>query len=102
MTGYDIPSLTDLLVEGFTTGFKIPFTAKEEPTVSTNLKSAKENIDILQANIEREIASGRIAGPFQLSICWLVCGGCGLIICWPAFILYAHPLQQICTNIHCI
>ena len=33
--------------------------------MSTNLKSAKENIDILQANIEREIASGRIAGPFH-------------------------------------
>jgi hypothetical protein len=62
--GYN-PIITKLLVEGFTTGFKIPFTAKEEPTVSTNLKSAKENIDILQTKIDREIASGRVAGPFH-------------------------------------
>jgi hypothetical protein len=62
--GYN-PTITKCLVEGFTTGFKIPFTGKEEPTVSTNLKSAKENIDILQTKIDREIASGRVAGPFH-------------------------------------
>jgi hypothetical protein len=63
--GYN-PIITKLLVEGFTTGFKIPFTTKEEPTVSTNLKSAKENIDILQTKIDREIALGRVAGPLYI------------------------------------
>ena len=33
--------------------------------MSTNLKSAKENIDILQTKIDREIAAGRVAGPFH-------------------------------------
>jgi hypothetical protein len=59
--GYN-PPITTFLVEGFTTGFKIPFTGKE---VSTNLKSAKENIDILQTKIDREITAGRVAGPFR-------------------------------------
>lgn len=66
LAGYD-PTITNILVEGFTTGFKIPFTGKEEPTVSTNLKSAKEHIDILQTKIDREIAAGRVAGPFHTS-----------------------------------
>ena len=53
--GYNV-DLADYLVKGFSFGFKIHYTAKEFELISPNLKSAKENPDIVFQKIDKEIS----------------------------------------------
>ncbi|XP_077155697.1 uncharacterized protein LOC143818192 [Ranitomeya variabilis] len=53
------------LQAGFSDGFFIPFRLTRTPTLSHNLKSAREFPEILRQKIEKEVELGRIAGPFQ-------------------------------------
>ncbi|KAK3086988.1 hypothetical protein FSP39_000072 [Pinctada imbricata] len=66
LSGYNL-TLKDFLINGFTEGFKIPFTGQREFRISKNLKSATENPLVLQNAIEKEIKTGRAAGPFNSS-----------------------------------
>lgn len=52
------------LKDGFTFGFPIPFTGLRVAMDSGNLKSARERPDVVAAKIQKELAAGRIAGPF--------------------------------------
>ena len=61
--GYNI-DLAHYLVKGFSFGFKINYIGKEFELISPNLKSAKENPDIVFQKIDKEISLGRVAGPF--------------------------------------
>lgn len=53
------------LVDGFTEGFKIPFQGVREQRFCNNLKSADQNLSILQEKINNEVRCGRAAGPFK-------------------------------------
>jgi hypothetical protein len=64
LAGYDKQS-TEFLIKGFYQGFKIPYTGKECQIISSNHKSVRENVTILQQKIEKEITAGRVEGPFQ-------------------------------------
>ena len=64
LKGYEIEK-SKFLMEGFKLGFKIPFIGKEEFMTCQNLKSAKENPDILNEKIQKELLAGRIEGPFS-------------------------------------
>ena len=60
---YDCPD-RDIILEGFHRGFSLNYTGPREATESKNLKSAIEKADIVQQKINKEIAAGRVAGPF--------------------------------------
>ena len=67
LNGYD-HSITKLLVDGFTAGFRIPSLLKKNVQSSyTNHKSALENHPIVTAKIAKESTLGRIAGPYTSS-----------------------------------
>lgn len=63
LDGYDLPK-KQFLLQGFTTGFRIPYTKTRTFLKSKNLKSALDNLPILKEKINREIVAGRVAGPF--------------------------------------
>ncbi|XP_062593378.1 uncharacterized protein LOC134254854 [Saccostrea cucullata] len=54
------------LVDGFTFGFRIPFNGNRAFRYSDNLKSARENFEILQEKIQEEIDTNRVGGPFHI------------------------------------
>lgn len=64
LIGYDLEK-KNYLVDGFTFGFKIPYTGDRKFRLSKNLKSAIENIEILKSKIEVEVKNGRVGGPFN-------------------------------------
>lgn len=64
LVGYD-QTISDFLLTGFTQGFKIPYQGKRQFRFNSNLKSAKDNMDILLQKIKKEIDLGRAAGPFS-------------------------------------
>ncbi|XP_062587810.1 uncharacterized protein LOC134249476 [Saccostrea cucullata] len=64
LKGYD-RNKQKYLVEGFKVGFKIPFEGQRIFRESDNLKSAKDNLDILKQKIQIEIDNHRVAGPFK-------------------------------------
>ena len=55
---------TQVLFEGFTTGFRLGYTGPRVSTSARNLVSARQNKEVLQGKIDRELHLGRIAGPF--------------------------------------
>ncbi|VDI55281.1 Hypothetical predicted protein [Mytilus galloprovincialis] len=64
LKGYDTRKV-EFLLEGFKTGFKIPFEGAEKYQFSRNLKSTLENCLVLKKKITEEIKAGRVAGPFK-------------------------------------
>lgn len=64
LQGYD-GTKANFLVNGFKFGFSIPFQGPRIFRMSPNLQSAKENINILKAQIQIELDAGRVAGPFD-------------------------------------
>ena len=64
LTDYDNK---DSLIHGFTFGFKIPSTIQFDPPKNgyTNHKSTDVHHDTVQAKLDKELALGRIAGPFE-------------------------------------
>ncbi len=56
---------TKYLLNGFTFGFKLGFTGTQKVRMSTNLRSALENPQVVSKKLETERQNNRIAGPFQ-------------------------------------
>ena len=64
MAGYD-STLKEHLISGFTYGFRINSSfSKQESGFPKNHKSARDNIDIVNSKLTKEISMGRIKGPF--------------------------------------
>lgn len=61
---YPLKEVGHDLVMGFREGFPLCYHGPRVPTDSNNLVSAKQNHDILQQKINKEIEAGRVAGPF--------------------------------------
>lgn len=55
----------EFLIKGFTRGFPIQYTGPRKPRDSENLRSCSLNPEIIKAQINKEIESGRVAGPFE-------------------------------------
>lgn len=55
----------EVLRDGFTLVFVIPFNFSDEPLFANNLKSAKENPDVLHQKIQMEVNLGCIEVPFD-------------------------------------
>lgn len=53
------------LIDGFTKGFRLGYTGSHTSTDCKNLKSARLNPKLLQEKLHKEIALGRMAGPFK-------------------------------------
>ena len=55
----------DILLQGFTHGFKLGFTGIRSPQMSKNLSSVASNIGEVRRKIDKEVSKGRVAGPFD-------------------------------------
>lgn len=55
---------TEQLRSGFSEGFFIPFYLPHDPVFSDNLKSARDNAEVLHDKVSKEVSLGRILGPF--------------------------------------
>ena len=55
----------DYLIDGFTHGFCIPFNGPIPPLCQKNLPSATKHPQVIQNKLDKEIAKGRIGGPFH-------------------------------------
>ena len=64
LCGYDA-ELTSNLCDGFTFGFPLHFKGDRISFFATNLISAQQNPEIVSAKISKELAAGRLAGPFD-------------------------------------
>ena len=64
LCGYD-SALTSILSFGFQFGFPLHFRGDRVSFFATNLISAQHNPEIVSAKISKELAAGRIAGPFD-------------------------------------
>lgn len=64
LIGYD-KTKTKYLLEGFRNGFHLEFEGKRGFQLSSNLKSALENKEVVTKKIAKELKEGRIAGPFS-------------------------------------
>ena len=64
LSGYT-QSEIQYLTDGFNNGFSLKFTGTPFSSVSSNHPSARDNPDILAELIAKELAMGRIAGPFS-------------------------------------
>ena len=63
LEGYD-QTLSIFLVAGFQFGFKIPYQGPRQIRLSPNLPSIKGKESILNARLQQELLSNRIADPF--------------------------------------
>lgn len=52
------------LFNGFLCGFFIPFNYSSVPVFANNLKSARENPEVLRDKVSKEVSLGRMFGPF--------------------------------------
>lgn len=62
LTGYQD---RQYIIDGFTNGFMIDFTGKEDPLSSTNSQSAYIYHDVVDEKLKNETFLGRVAGPFD-------------------------------------
>lgn len=62
---YHNPSIGQVLLEGFSQGFKIPFQGIRERRVSKNHSSASQQADLVMKKLMEEVELGRVAGPFN-------------------------------------
>ena len=77
LTGYN-NALFELLVTGFTDGFKIHSTIKtSEKVFPQNHKTAWDNPEAVQAKLNKELKKGRTKGSFKKTL---------------SLILFVHPL----------
>lgn len=63
LLGYD-PELTEFLVNGVSSGFKIPFIGQRQFRLSKNVPSFGNHKSIALQKIVQKLHSGRVAGPF--------------------------------------
>ena len=63
LEGYDSDK-TEYLVNGFRNGFQLHYEGERDFQESPNLKSAVDNPEIVGHKLQKELALGRIAGPF--------------------------------------
>lgn len=54
----------ELLDAGFSQGFFIPYVLSRVPVFANNLKSARENPQVLREKVFKEVSLGRMFGPF--------------------------------------
>ncbi|CAH2315539.1 Hypothetical predicted protein, partial [Pelobates cultripes] len=54
-----------VLLEGFSTGFWIPFVRSDSPSLADNLRSVVGKESILEDKLRKEVCLGRMAGPFD-------------------------------------
>lgn len=52
------------LLNGFTNGFSLHYTGLRVDSLADNLRSAKQNPEIVRQRIQSEVSAGRVAGPF--------------------------------------
>ena len=64
LCGYD-SALTSILSTGFKFGFPLHFPGDRISFFANNLISAQQNPEIVSAKISKELAAGRLAGPFD-------------------------------------
>ena len=64
LAGYDL-ELSEYLVKGFREGFSVDFRAVIPGQCKKNLPSALEHTEVVTTKIDKELAAGRIAGPFK-------------------------------------
>lgn len=53
------------LIQGFSEGFRLGYTGDRCPQTCNNLRTALQQPDIVKEKIQKELAAGRIAGPFD-------------------------------------
>ena len=58
------PQLVDILLCGFSFGFRIHFQGAEQSFEARNLQSALENPAAVDAKLQKQLGAGRLAGPF--------------------------------------
>ena len=58
------PSTVEFLLSGFTKGFPVHFECERTSQTATNLLSALENPEVVDAKLGKELAAHRLAGPF--------------------------------------
>ena len=64
LAGYDL-KLTEYLTKGFREGFSMDFRGVIPGQCKNNLPSALEHPEVVTAKIDKELAAGRISGPFK-------------------------------------
>ena len=65
LQGYD-PAKAQFLLDGFKFGFSIGYFGSSTTPNSSNLKSALQQPDVVDNKLKKELAAGRIAGPFLI------------------------------------
>ena len=55
----------EYIIDGFTNGFRIGYSGDHCPQSCGNLRSAKQHPEIVRAKLQKELAEGRISGPFD-------------------------------------
>lgn len=55
----------EYIIDGFTNGFRIGFEGIRSPQSCSNLRSANQHPEIVTAKLGKELAEGRIEGPFE-------------------------------------
>lgn len=61
---YPDRAAAQLLESGFREGFQIPSSVREIQPVAENLRSALRHPEVVSAKLSKEVALGRMAGPF--------------------------------------
>lgn len=64
LIGYDV-GLASQLHNGFKFGFTLHFEGSRKSFFTTNLLSAQQNPEIVNAKLSKELAANRLAGPFN-------------------------------------
>lgn len=64
LEGYPSP-LVDYLTLGFVEGFKLEFEGERVSFQSENLLSARDNPQVVETKLQKELEAHRLAGPFQ-------------------------------------
>lgn len=63
LDGYT-PSTVEFFLSGFTKGFPVHFEGERTSQTATNLLSALENPEVVDAKLGKELAAHQLAGPF--------------------------------------